>query len=102
MKKYNANKHRAGRGGYVNQSHGITDDARKKHDERKGKLWSQIDFQMLEHQDHSEGYPHGATKIGTLMIGNTEVDLTMAEAHKIAITCFEASEIAKKKYRLNM
>lgn len=101
MKKYNASKHRAGRGGYVNQSFGITEEARKKHDERRGKLWSQIDFQMLENQDKSS-YPHGATKIGTLMIGNMEVDLTMAEAHKIAITCFEASEIAKKKYKLNM
>ena len=29
MKKYNASKHRAGRGGYVNQSFGITDEAEK-------------------------------------------------------------------------
>ena len=71
-------------------------------DERKGKLRSQIDDKMLEQKDNKEGYQNGATKIGTLMIGKTEVDRTKAEDHKIAITCFEASEIAKKKYRLNM
>ena len=97
MKKFNK-KHR---GGFVNQSFGITEEFKEKQEKRYGKLWPTIDFQMHEDFNFDE-YPSGPQKIGHLHLGNIEVELTYAECNRILHTVSEAMDTARKKYRLGV
>lgn len=97
MKKFNKKQ----RGGFVNQSFGITDEVKERNEKRLGKLWNSIDFQM--HEDFSfEEYPTGPQKIGYLHLGNAEFELTYAECNRILHTVHEAMQTAKKKYQIGI
>ena len=97
MKKYNKSK----RGGFLNQSAAVTDSHRERQVKKLGKNYPTIDFQVHENFSFDE-HPHGATTIGYLVIGNHEIEVTIAECNKIAQTAVEAINLANKKYRLGV
>lgn len=98
MKKYNKTKVRHGN---VNHSFGVPQERQERNEKKYGNIYNTLDFRVHEQFDFSN-HPHGATKVGYIQIDNTEFEVTMAELNKLAMTCFEAVELSKKKYRLGL
>tara|TARA_B100001939_G_scaffold221796_1_gene190865 strand:- start:21 stop:323 length:303 start_codon:yes stop_codon:yes gene_type:complete len=98
MKKYNKVKMRHGN---VNHSFGVPKESQERNQKRYGNLYNSLDFRIHEQFSFSE-HPHSATKVGYIQIGGKEFEVTMAELNKLGMTCFEAVDLAKKKYRLGL
>jgi hypothetical protein len=88
--------------GYVNNSFGTSDSEVPRLDKAYGTKWTTIDFAF--NQDLTpDDYPiKNATSLGTLIIGDTEIDLTKAECDKIMNTLHEAIQSSQKRYRLGI
>ena len=95
MKKFNKS-HR----GYVNQSFGVTESEVQRQTKAFGKNYVSIDF-AFNPDLKPEDFPlRNTTEIGSLMIGNYEVELTKAEAVKIIQTLDTALTSTQLRYRV--
>lgn len=95
MKKHNkANRN------YINQSHGITESHREKQQRKYGKHYPNIDFSFIDDTDPKE--IENSTVMGTLLIGNTEINLTRMEIKKIIETLDSALVLSAKRFILGI
>jgi predicted transport protein len=95
MKKFNKNQR-----GYVNQSYGVTDSEVQRQSKAFGKNYTSIDF-GFNPDLKTEDFPiRNTTEIGSLIIGNHEIELTKAEAIKIMQTLDTALTSTQMRYRV--
>jgi len=81
MKKFNKNQR-----GYVNQSYGVTDSEVQRQSKAFGKNYTSIDFGFNPDLKPEDFPIRNTTEIGSLIIGNHEIELTKAESIKIMQT----------------
>ena len=97
MKKHNR-KHR----GYVNHADGIPQSEAEKQAKRYGKNYASIDFAFNPDLSPEDFPMTNSMEIGSLIIGNTEIEVTKAEAQKIAHTLIDGINSTQKRYRLGI
>ena len=95
-------QHKKPNRGYVNQSYGVTTSEEERQSKVFGPKYTSIDFGF--NPDLSvEDFPiRNATVLGSLIIGDYEVELTKAECEKIMYTMHEAMQSSQKRYRLGI
>jgi len=95
MKKFNKNQR-----GYVNQSYGVTDSEVQRQSKAFGKSYTSIDFGFNPDLKPEDFPIRNTTEIGSLIIGNHEIELTKAEAIKIIQTLDTALTSTQMRYRV--
>ena len=95
MKKFNNTQR-----GYVNQSYGVTDSEVQRQSKAFGKNYTSIDFGFNPDLKREDFPIRNTTEIGSLIIGNHEIELTKAEAIKIMQTLDTALTSTQMRYRL--
>jgi len=95
MKKHN-NKWR----GTVNHSYAVTESEVQRQTKAFGKNYTSIDFGFNPDLKPEDFPMRNSMEIGTLMIGNYEIELTKAEAVKIITTLDTAITSTQQRYRV--
>jgi predicted transport protein len=95
MKQFNKNQR-----GYVNQSYGVTDSEVQRQSKAFGKNYTSIDFGFNPDLKPEDFPIRNTTEIGSLIIGNHEIELTKAEAIKIMQTLDTALTSTQMRYRV--
>ena len=95
MKKFNNTQR-----GYVNQSYGVTDSEVQRQSKAFGKNYTSIDFGFNPDLKQEDFPIRNTTEIGSLIIGNHEIELTKAEAIKIMQTLDTALTSTQMRYRV--
>lgn len=97
MKKHNKKSR-----GYVNQSAGIPQTEAEKQAKFYGKNYSSIDF-AFNPDLRPEDFPMSNNmQIGSLIVGNVEIEVTKAEAELIVHTLIDGINSTQKRYRLGI
>ena len=85
-----------------NYNFGISDAEEKKMNDKFGKNYSSINFELNPNWTPKQsGYgPNGQPNLGSLVVGGKYVKLTFSEINKVIQTLEDAKVIANNSYRL--
>jgi hypothetical protein len=97
MKKHN-NRQR----GFVNQAYGVTESEVVRQAKAYGKNYSSIDFAFNPDLTKEDFPIKNRMELGSLIVGNHEIELTKSEAAKIIQTLETAITSTQQRYRLGM
>ena len=96
MKKHNKQR------GFVNQSYGVTESEVTRQATAYGKNYSSIDFAFNPDLTQEDFPIKNRTELGSLIIGNHEIELTKSEAVKIIQTLETSISSTQQRFRLGI
>lgn len=93
-------KHNKANRNYINQSVATTESNRERQQRKYGRNYPNIDFSFIDGGNPKEA--DNASVLGTLVVGNTEIDVTRTEIKKIMDTLESALVLSNKRYLLGI